>query len=71
MLPKNRQQLMVALLKAASTKGGKLSVTQGVMATGASFTEVEETMKEMLITGYVSVDNHPNTGIVIYDFHEL
>lgn len=69
--PKNREQLMVALLKAASTKGGKLSVTQGVMATGASFTEVEETMKEMLITGYVSVDNHPNTGIVIYDFHEL
>ena len=41
------------------------------MATGASFTEVEETMKEMLRTGYVSVDNHPNTGIVIYDFHEL
>ena len=69
--PQTRQQLMVALLKIASTKGGKLSVTQGVMATGASFAEVEETMKEMLKTGYVSVDNHPETGIVIYDFHEL
>ena len=66
-----RQQLMVALLKAASTKGGKLSVTQGVMATGSSFIEVEETMKEMLKTGYVSIDNSPDTGIVIYDFHEL
>ena len=69
--PKTRQQLMVALLKAASLKGGKLSVTQGVMATGSSFTEVEETLKEMLKTGYVSVENHPDTGIVIYDFHEL
>ncbi len=70
-VPQTRQQLMVALLKAASTKGGKLSITQGVMATGANFAEVEETMKEMLKTGYVSVDNHPETGIVIYDFHEL
>ena len=69
--PQTRQQLMVALLKAASTKGGKLSVTQGVMATGASFEEVQESFMEMLKTGYVSVDNHPESGIVIYDFHEL
>ncbi|MGK7921270.1 MAG: NINE protein [Trichodesmium sp.] len=69
--PKTRQQLMVALLKSASTTGGKLSVTQGVMATGATFEEVEETLKEMLKTGYVSIDNHPDTGVVIYDFHEL
>ncbi|MCL2928050.1 MAG: hypothetical protein O4861_11185 [Trichodesmium sp. St16_bin4-tuft] len=63
--PQTRQQLMIALLKTASTKGGKLSVAQGVMATGYSFTELEETMKEMLKTGYVIVDNHPDTGIVI------
>ncbi|NEP80036.1 MAG: NINE protein [Okeania sp. SIO3B3] len=69
--PQTRQQLMVALLRSASTKGGKLSVSQGVMETGASFLEVEEALKEMLKTGYVSVDNHPETGIVIYDFHEL
>ncbi|MGB3513971.1 MAG: NINE protein [Microcoleaceae cyanobacterium] len=69
--PHTRQQLMVALLKAASGQGGKLSVTQGVMATGASFEEVQETFMEMLKTGYVSVDNHPETGIVIYNFHEL
>jgi TM2 domain-containing membrane protein YozV/predicted transcriptional regulator len=69
--PQTRQQLMIALLKAASVKGGKLSVTQGVMATGANFAEVEETLKEMLKTGYVTIDNHPETGIVIYDFHEL
>ena len=56
---------MIALLKTASTKGEKLSVAQGVMATGYSFTELEETMKEMLKTGYVRVDNHPDTRIVI------
>lgn len=65
------EQLMVKLLKAAYAKGGKLSVTQGVMATGASFTEVEATLTELLKTGYVSVENDPTTGIVIYDFHEL
>lgn len=65
------EQLMVKLLKAAYAKGGKLSVTQGVMATGASFAEVEATLTQLLKTGYVSVDNDPATGIVIYDFHEL
>ncbi|MGE5657657.1 MAG: TM2 domain-containing protein [Actinomycetota bacterium] len=66
-----REQLMVKLLKAASSKGGKLSVTQGVMATGASFSEVEAALKEMLKTGYVSIGNDPVSGIVLYDFHEL
>lgn len=65
------EQLMVKLLKAAATKGGKISVTQGVMATGASFAEVESALKELLKTGYVSIDNDPVTGIVVYDFHEL
>lgn len=69
--PKTSQQLMVALVKLAATRGGNLSVTQGVMATGATFEEVEETLKKMLKTGYVSVDNHPETGVVIYNFHEL
>ncbi|NEP45975.1 MAG: NINE protein [Okeania sp. SIO2H7] len=70
-LPPTREQLMVSLLKAATEKGGKLSVTQGVLATGANFAEVEATLKEMLKSGYVSVDNDPKTGIVVFEFHEL
>jgi len=66
-----REQLMVKLLKAAVARGGKLSVTQAVMDTGASFAEVEAILKEMLKKGYVGVDNHPDTGIVIYHFLEL
>ena len=66
-----RDQLMVKLLKAAVARNGKLSVTQGVMDTGASFAAVEVTLKEMVKSGYVGVDNHPDTGIVIYHFLEL
>ncbi|NES25382.1 MAG: hypothetical protein F6K41_42415, partial [Symploca sp. SIO3E6] len=50
---------------------GQISVTQGVLDTGASFAEVEATLKEMVNNGYVSVDNHPVSGIVVYRFVEL
>jgi hypothetical protein len=64
-------QLGVKLLKAAYTKNGRLSVTQGVMATGATFAEVEAAFTAMLKTGYVSIENDPVTGVVMYHFHEL
>ena len=67
----SNQQLMVLLLKAAEVRNGKLSVTQGVMDTGASFSEVEAVLKEMLKSGYVKIDNHPVTGVVVYEFIEL
>lgn len=67
----SRERLMVHLLKAAVARNGKLSVTQGVMDTGASFAEVEAVLKEMVKSGYVTVDNHPDSGVVIYDFLEL
>ncbi len=66
-----RSQLMLKLLKAAENRGGILSVTQAVMETGANFSEVEATLREMLKTGYVAIDNHPNSGVVIYRFLEL
>ncbi|NEP57457.1 MAG: hypothetical protein F6K31_10590, partial [Symploca sp. SIO2G7] len=67
----NREELMVRLLKAAYDRGGQISVTQGVLDTSASFAEVEATLKEMVNNGYVSVDNHPVSGIVVYKFVEL
>jgi TM2 domain-containing membrane protein YozV len=69
--PKPHEQLMVQLLKAAAARNGKISVTQGVMDTGASFSEVEAVLKEMVKSGYVLVDNHPVTGVVVYEFLEL
>ena len=64
-------QLMIKLIEAAESKGGILTVTQGVKYTGASFAEVEATLNEMYKSGYVKIDNDPNTGAVIYHFHEL
>ncbi len=67
----NREELMVKLLKSAHDRGGQISVTQGVLDTSANFAEVEATLKEMVNNGYVSVDNHPVSGIVVYKFIEL
>lgn len=71
LFPKHSEPLRVKLLQVAHSQGGKLSVTQGVWATGASFQEVEATLGEMMKAGYVSIDNDPETGIILYDFHEL
>lgn len=66
-----QQKATIALLKAADSHGGKLSVTQGVMATGLSFQQVEALLTEMLKSGYVELVNDPETGIVLYEFREL
>lgn len=63
--------LRIKLLKAAQTRGGKLSVTQGVVDTGADFAEVEAELVAMAKKGYAGIQNEPNTGVVVYDFHEL
>ncbi len=63
--------LNLRLLKAAEKNGGKISVTKGVLETEATFEEVETTLKEMMRSGYVSIDNDPHNGAVIYHFHEL
>ena len=70
-LKPTREQLMMKLLEAAALKGGKLSVTQGVMATGMGFAEVEALLQDMVRTGYVGIDNDPVTGVITYDFKEL
>ncbi len=70
-LQASRNQAIVDLLKAAEARGGKLSVTQGVIATGLSFFQVEEMLQEMLRTGYVEIGNDPETGVVVYDFKEM
>lgn len=67
----NPNQLMVQLLQAAEARGGKLSVTQGVMETGADFATVEAALNWMVKTGYVDISNDAETGIVLYEFHEL
>lgn len=59
------------LLNAAKTHSNRLSVTQGVMATGKTFAEVETMLDSMAQSGYVGIDNDPNTGAVVYTFGDL
>jgi hypothetical protein len=63
--------LMLALLRAAQRHAGRLSVTDGVIETGASFAHVERTLKTMVSSGYVYMDNDPATGVVVYIFKEI
>ena len=63
--------LMLGLLRAAQKHAGRLSVTAGVLDTGASFSEVQRVLQAMLQSGYVYVDNDPTTGVVVYVFKEI
>jgi TM2 domain-containing membrane protein YozV len=65
------EELRVNLVQTASKNGGQISVSQGVMATGKSFEKVEGLLDEMAKSGYVGIDNHPETGAVVYTFDQL
>ena len=59
------------LLDAAVNHGGAISVTDGVVATGATFDEVEAALKKLVETGYVDVDVPPGKSYIVYRFTEL
>lgn len=63
--------MRLALTRAAAKSKGSLSVTQGVLATGRSFEQVEKALDAMAKSGYVGIDNDPDSGVVIYTFREL
>lgn len=65
------QDLMQALLRAALTHGGCVTVTQGVMDTGATFAEVEQALQAMVASGYVYMRDNVETGVTEYVFTEL
>jgi len=69
--PGTRERTMRALLREAEKRDGAISVTQGVAATGLPFEKVEEILGEMVTSGYVDVDNAPESGVVLYRFTEL
>ncbi len=69
--PPPRHTTQQVLLNAAKENGGALTVTQGVLATGLTFEEVEAILREMVAKGYVDVDNAPQSGVVVYRFPEL
>lgn len=65
------EDLRQSLLKAAAARGGSISVTQGVLATGKSFEDVEAALDAMAKKGYADIDNDPKSGVVVYRFGDL
>lgn len=67
----SQDELRQTLLREAARRGGQLSVSQGVLATGQSFKKVEETLDEMALSGFVDIGNDQHSGAVVYTFGEL
>jgi TM2 domain-containing membrane protein YozV len=69
--PNTDAGLRLQLLKIAERHGGKLTVTQAVSESGASFEDVEKTLIGMAKIGRVDITNDARTGAVTYVFNEL
>lgn len=69
--PLTEDQLKRLLLHSAQAHGGRISVTQGVLDTGADFPEVEAALLGLVKKGHADIQNDPRTGAVVYTFPEL
>lgn len=69
-LPRTTEELQVALVQAAGSHGGRLSVAEGVAATGRGFKDVEKQLREMAVAGYVEADSD-EAGQMYYRFPGL
>lgn len=67
----SNNNLIPQLLKAAQQTKGIITVTEGVIATGKSFKEVEEALLSIHRSGYATIDNDPVSGVVIYRIDQL
>lgn len=64
------EALTVPIMRAAQKQGGTLTVPQGVVATGLTFTEVEKCLMEMSKSGYVTIEN-TDDGTLLFVFGDL
>ncbi|HXY70731.1 MAG TPA: NINE protein [Gemmatimonadales bacterium] len=69
-LPRTTEEFQVALVRAASAHGGRLSVAEAVVATGRGFKEVDRQLREMALAGYIEADSDEG-GQVYYVFPGL
>lgn len=63
--------LTLRLLKLAKRNQGRLTVTDAVLETEATFAEVEHELKELVKSGYAHVGNDAVSGVVVYEIPEL
>jgi len=63
--------LTLQLLKLAKRNQGRLTVTDCVLETEATFADVEKSLTALVKSGYAHVTNDDKTGVVIYEIPEL
>ena len=63
--------LTIQLLKLAKRNQGRLTVTDAVLETEATFADVEHELKELVKSGYATVGNDAVSGVVFYEIPEL
>ena len=66
-----KDALRIALCRAAKDNGGILTVTDAVLATGEPHEEIEKHLDEMARQRWVDIDNHPDSGVVVYRFTDF
>jgi len=66
--PRSTEEFEVSLVQAAEQRGGRLTVTEAVAATGRSFKDVEKALNKMVVEGYIDVDNDEESGALVYRF---
>ena len=69
-VPRSTEELQVALVQAAGTRGGKLSVAEGVIATRRSPKDVERELNKMAVDGYIEPESDDG-GNLFYRFPGL
>lgn len=69
-LPRTTEEYQVALVQAAASHDGRLTVAEAVAATGRGFKEVEKQLIEMARSGYIEADSD-DVGQVFYIFPGL
>ncbi|MEL7223380.1 MAG: TM2 domain-containing protein [Cyanobacteria bacterium J06576_12] len=63
--------LTLELLKLAKRNKGRVTVTDAVLETEATFAEVEHELKALVKSGYAHVGNDAVSGVVFYEIPEL
>ena len=63
--------MRIDLCQAAKTNDGILTVTDAVLATGTTHEQAEKALDEMAKRRWVEIDNHPDSGVVIYRFTDF
>lgn len=69
-LPRTTEEMQVALVQAAAQHEGRLTIPDGVAATGRGFQEVKRQLDEMAVNGYIELDSD-DEGQVFYRFPGL